>query len=241
MFVAATVALVAVMTGCTSGGDSSPPNSFTTVPSVQSTVTSTTLTTTSTTRPPTTTTASTTTVPEPPQLELLSDTPPWGLTSIEMPDTEEDVIAVIAALPDEIDGRRRPGVGDADLIDRPPPLGVSYGGAGHILVVNANPAEDLQLAFGYPNQTPAEIVIEMASFNRSLGTIEMSALDLDGDLVWIAANAVWEQLNVPPEQQETFYTMTWAQPGGSWAFFIEADSAAGRTELVHAFITAAGG
>jgi hypothetical protein len=175
--------------------------------------------------------------------ELLSDTPPWGLTSIEMPDTEEDVIAVIAALPDEIDGRRRPDVGDADLRDLPPPLGVSYGGVGvgDLLGVNANSAEDLQSTFGYPNQTPAEIVIEMASFNRSLGTIEMSALDLDGDLVWIAANAVREELDVPPEQQETDYTMIWAQPGGSWAFWIEADSAAGRTQLVHAFITAAGG
>lgn len=172
---------------------------------------------------------------------VLSDSPPWGLTSIEMPDTEEDVIAVIAALPDEIDGRRRPDVGDADLTDRPPPLGVSYGGAGHILVVNANPAEDLQSTFGSPNQTPAEIVIEMASFNRSLGTIEMSALDLDGDLVWIAANAVREELDVPPEQQETDYTMIWAKPGGSWAFWIQADSAAGRIQLVDAFITAAGG
>jgi hypothetical protein len=170
--------------------------------------------------------------------ELLGDTPPWGLTSIDMPDTEEDVVAVIAALPDEIDGRRRPDVGDADL------GGVSYGESGIFWTVNASSWEDLQSVLvnpQYPSHTPAELVVTLPSWFGSLGTVEASALDLDGDLVWIAASEVWEGPDLPPDQQGTVYTMIWAQPDGSWAFHIQADSAAGRVQLVHAFITAAAG
>jgi hypothetical protein len=153
-----------------------------------------------------------------------------------MPDTEADVAAVIAALPDEIAGRRHPAGGDADLTDLPPPLGVSYGESGIFWTVTALSADDPVMMTGSnPDPTPAEYVIDRAA-HGSLGTVELSALDLDGDLVWAATKELWEA-----EPAGTAYMMTWARPDGSWAFHIQADSAAGRMELVHAFITAAAG
>jgi hypothetical protein len=164
---------------------------------------------------------------------LLSETPPWGLTSIDMPDTEEDVIAAMAALPDEIDGRRRL---------RGALTGVSYGESRILWIVTALPGDDPVMMTGAnPDPTAAEYVIDRAS-HGSLGTIEASAFDASGDLVWAASNLIWEELDAPPGQQEgTAYMITWARPDGSWSFHIQADSAAGRTQLVHAFITAAAG
>ena len=46
---------------------------------------------------------------------------------------------------------------------------------------------------------------------------------------------------VGPGQMGTVYMMNWAQTGGDWAFYIQADSEAGRVALVKAFIGAAGG
>jgi hypothetical protein len=49
--------------------------------------------------------------------------------------------------------------------------------------------------------------------------------------VWAATSEQWDGGG-------TAYMMSWALPEGSWAFYIQADSAAGREQFVHAFITA---
>jgi hypothetical protein len=60
-----------------------------------------------------------------------------------------------------------------------------------------------------PDPTPSEYVIDRDA-HGSLGTVELSALDLDGGLVWAATKELWEA-----EPAGTAYMMTWARPDGS--------------------------
>jgi hypothetical protein len=59
--------------------------------------------------------------------------------------------------------------------------------------------------------------------------------------MWLAAEAAIE---LPPEAspgpERINYIAIWVEPGGPWVFTALADTAEGRRQLVHAFITAAG-
>jgi hypothetical protein len=146
-----------------------------------------------------------------------SDGPPWALTGIEMPDTEEAVIAVLEALP-EIDGRQPTLLRDEES------LGVDYGesesgGVG----IGAWPDDE-------PTKLLAQVIEHMTAEGPAEGlTVEASALDPNGDLVWVAST-----------DTETF-GLLWADPDGSWVFNLAGDSAEFRVRLIQAFITAGGG
>jgi hypothetical protein len=64
--------------------------------------------------------------------------------------------------------------------------------------------------------------------------IEAHAVDPGSDLIWMA-------IGPSPEDEFEVFGLSWADPDGSWRFFAVADTAEFRVELVHAFITAAGG
>jgi hypothetical protein len=159
----------------------------------------------------------------------LSTDPPWGLADFDHPVTEAEVIALMAALPDEIDGRSRSGGSQ---------IGVMYGDSGVRLVVSALPAAEIP-TLSATATTPTDMVIEYAS-GGGLGTIEISALDPGEDLVW-AATSLQGDRAAGVDTEGTAYLMTWAESDGSWVFHIQADSAEVRTQLIHTFITAGSG
>lgn len=164
--------------------------------------------------------------------DAFSDEPPWGLDSVEMPNHEADVVAVFAAFPDEIDGRSLSGGG-------PGGYWAMYGESDVAWSIGAMPSELLQNP--QPGiETPADWVTDFASMPGG-ATVEASAIDPTGDLVWVATSAVFQDLSEDPPRGGPIYMVSWAKPNGSWAFSLQADSEAGRVALVHAFVTAVGG
>jgi hypothetical protein len=146
-----------------------------------------------------------------------SDDPPWGLTGIEMPDAEADVIAVLQALP-AVDGHQ-PAFDMEEEFGYPSAIYYEMEEYGLRVVISAVPM------MGEP---PLE------SFDPDMDeaegwTIEATALDPNSDLLWMAGT------------NEVLYGVMWADPDGSWVFAVQADTAESRVKLVHAFITAAGG
>jgi hypothetical protein len=161
----------------------------------------------------------------------LSDTPPWGLASIDMPDTAEEISAVMAAFPDEIEGLTRSGGG---------PTGVSYepSSPGMPWVVHAQSNERIEME-NPPglNLATAEDWLRYIGSDQMLGASEWER-DLTGDLLWVANHAPME---VGPGEMGTVYLLNWAETGGTWAFYLQATSETGRRSLVNAFIAAVGG
>jgi hypothetical protein len=156
----------------------------------------------------------------------LSDVPPWGLDTVEMPDTQEDVEVAFASFPEEVGGRSRSGWG----------RGAVYGESVVAWSIGAMDSETLQT----PNpgeETAAGWVADFAS-RPGGATVEASAVDLNGDLVWVASSAVMQDLSEDPPVGGPIYMLSWAKPDGSWAFSLQADSEAGRKALAHAFVTA---
>ena len=160
----------------------------------------------------------------------LSDVPPWGLDTIEIPDTQEDVAAVFASFPAQVEGRSRSGGG---------PHGAVYGESIVAWSIGATDSEDLQTPKA-GEETVAGWVTEFAS-RPGGATVQASSLDLNADLLWVATRAVLQDLSEDLPVGGPIYMLFWAKPDGSWAFFLQADSEAGRKALAHAFVTAAGG
>jgi hypothetical protein len=146
---------------------------------------------------------------------VASDEPPWGLTGIEMPDTEAEVIAVFEAMP-AIDGHQPVSGLDEDF-GLPFVTYYEYEeGEGEELEVKG-----LRIGAA-PEPEPLEVFPE--AWN-----IEASAVDPDSDLLWMAGG------------DEEGFGLIWAASDGSWLFYASADTAEVRVKLIHAFITAAGG
>ena len=144
-----------------------------------------------------------------------TDDPPWGLTEIKMPDTEADVVGVLQALP-AVDGHQP--TFDMEEIGHPAAIYYEIKGYGLGVLIEAVAMTGDPLEAFDPNMYEAEG-----------WTIEATALDPAGDLLWGAAN------------RGVLFGAMWADPAGSWMFAVQADTAESRVKLVHAFITAAGG
>jgi hypothetical protein len=157
-----------------------------------------------------------------------SNAPPWGLDEIDMPDTEGDIAAVFASFPDEIDGRTRFGGGTSVIYETEDEFQMVWS-------IAATPSEELQTPEP-GTETPIDYVVDSAL--RSGGaSVEASAVEPTGELVWVAFNAVFQDAPV----EGSIYMLAWAKPEGSWAFSLQADSEAGRQQLVQAFVDAANG
>lgn len=154
--------------------------------------------------------------------QVSSDDPPWGLDGIDLPDTDEQVAAVFAALPEGIDGR---------ITEGPqPPIARTY------RPTSPNPGDSpiyWQIWAENAQERPWTVT-EWIAEQATMPQTEASSTDETGNLVWVASSSV-------AEQQWTAYGLMWANPDGSWLFMVLADSEAGRRRLVEAFITAAGG
>jgi len=159
-----------------------------------------------------------------------SDVPPWGLTEVDMPDTQEDIEALFAALPCEIAGLPR-----ADMSQGRGGPAVHYGAEEEQgLVLDAFSVEQAAAAGGREAITPLEFLSAIAS---EMGELEGSSLDPSGPLVWVAAGGTAE---TGPGVVETDYLAVWGEPEGAWVFQVTASSAEARNSLIHAFVDAIG-
>lgn len=154
---------------------------------------------------------------------------PWGLTEIDMPDTQAEVLAVFERMP-EIDGLRPTITRDEDLIT------IVYGettteGAG------IEPLIWVSIDSGLEPDAYVEGVQEHVDTIESAGwTIEESVLDPEADLIW----AVVSDQN--PDEGSPAYVAMWGEPKQTGAFFnLVADTEDFRGELVEAFINAVEG
>ena len=152
-----------------------------------------------------------------------ADEPPWGLDSIDLPDTEEQIAAVFDALADEIGGRES--VPGAPLLRTYQSLEPVLGDSPSLWHIWA---EDIQ-----SDPESALTVTEFLASEASYPSAEASAINPNGDLMWVALYEATEQ--------PTAYGLMWAEPAGSWVFFAFADSQEGRQQLLEAFKAAAGG
>jgi hypothetical protein len=142
------------------------------------------------------------------------DEPPWGLTGIEMPDTEAEVIAVFEAMP-AIDGHQPVSGLDEDF-------GLPYV---TYYQYEEGEGEELEVKGLRIGAAPEPEPLKVFEWN-----IEPSAV-ADGDLLWTTTSFA---------DAEDF-GLIWAASDGSWLFYASADTAEVRVKLVHAFVTAAGG
>lgn len=158
---------------------------------------------------------------------VLTGDPPYGLTSIDMPDSEEELVAALERMP-VIDGRQPTVTRQEGLVT------VVYEGT-------ALPEGWWSLVVGLDLEVDAEWFIdglrqEIVDAEEEGRIVEASALDPNGDLVW--------QVVTDPDIGDGVGTfrMTWADPADLGpGYTVIGDTADFRLKLVHAFITAVGG
>ena len=93
------------------------------------------------------------------------DAPPWGLDHIDMPDTEEEVVKAISAMPEEIGGRTRSSGGAAGVMyEQPEVLGLPW-------IIQAQPDEQIA-TFGMSEVRTAEDWLRYNGLDRLLGGSE---------------------------------------------------------------------
>lgn len=148
-------------------------------------------------------------------------TAPWGLDAIEMPDSEEAVAAVFAALPGELGGSPR-----SDVSGRfEGSLAVEYGG--EMRTIRATPVAAVAPADD-SGMTPVEWLGLMSGGLE--GEVEGMALDPSAPLAWMASA---EQVD-----DDVAYLAMWCVPDGAWYFEAIADSPDARLELIQSFVAA---
>jgi len=156
------------------------------------------------------------------------DEPPWGLTGIDMPATEEGIVAVFTAMP-AIDGR------DPTLLEEMGMVfyeGTDADAPGVYRSISAMPA-DFAEGPANPGELVGLIQEAMAEADKSDDvTVEASAVDPDGDLVWAVVTDQETEDGIPA------YHLVWADPDGSWIFYATGDTAEFRVSLIQAFVDA---
>lgn len=112
-----------------------------------------------------------------------SDSAPWGLDSVDLPDTEEEIAAVLAAFPEVIDGRED--VPGSPLLRTYQLQDQTAGGIPSLWRIWA---EDIQPS-GEAVLTATETLVSEAS-NPSA---EASAVDPSADLMWVEIYGATEE------------------------------------------------
>lgn len=165
--------------------------------------------------------------PDGDEAPVLSEEPPYGLTAIDMPKTGDEMVAVLERMP-AIDGRQPTFMEEEGIVFYE---GTESEGPGLYRSIQVLPADDPPR----PNEFAEAIQETLANAQQSeTVTVEASALDPNGDLMWAVISDEETQDGIP-----AFY-MVWAEPNGSWFFYLSGDSADFRVKLVHAFSSAVG-
>ena len=157
---------------------------------------------------------------------------PGELAAVNWPDSEEDVRALLAQLPGEIDGYARTPQYDLTTFER---ILIGYGEDTRL---NPDGTALLQIQaidatsgdFFPPNWRAQHIVMTLAQ-GRALEQGQ------DGDLFW-----AYVETDVTPTgstQSYTLRSLTWGERDGEWIFSVNADSREGVDALVAALVAAA--
>jgi len=145
---------------------------------------------------------------------------PWGLETIDLPTTQEEVTALFVALPDEVGGLLREG---------------DEGGV-HVAVIDYRGPNDEFISYSAQpgdsrdNISPSEWLETMASAPEY--DIVASLLDPTHRVVWISGSFT-------TLEGETIHMAGWGDPNSDWLFYAEADSAVDRDTAVDVFIESA--
>lgn len=141
---------------------------------------------------------------------------PYGLSTVVMPASEPDVLAVLGAMPAEISGTAQT-VGDDYA------LSVHYGDLNSIVAIPLSEG-------GSSAENLAE---DLSRFEAEEGAVvEASQLDPAAELVWLTGSF--------PDQggAGVVYLAVWGEPDGPWAFNVSAETPDMRDAMVRSFADA---
>lgn len=140
---------------------------------------------------------------------------PYGLSDLEMPATEAEIVATLERLPRQVSGvpQRE---GPQDL------LAVLYGDRSSISAI----------PFPLARSAGETIAEDLAQFENEAGAVvERRHLDPASDLVWLTGSFTDQGGGI-------VHLAVWGEPDGDWAFNVSAESAALRDAIALAFAEA---
>ena len=141
---------------------------------------------------------------------------PFGLDTVDLPDTDSGLLALFDEMPEEIEGVARIAEDDA--------LAAQYGRLNGLFAA-------LQSETGASGVT---VVESMSSFeDESGGQVENSQLDPAADLVWLFGSFTDDG------GAGLVHVAMWGEPDGGWLFAVNASTPEMREALVRAFGDAA--
>lgn len=149
-----------------------------------------------------------------------SDGPPWGLLSAPVPDSQEEIDAVIAAMPGELDGLTATAEGNE----------VAYGESGMGEVSGAMETFLRIMTIGGDEFGQGASFIEAIAETGGL-EIEGQDLDPDAPIVYLAG--------LTPAGDVTYASVMWADPSAPYVLLIQGTSPEQRASLVAAYERAA--
>lgn len=165
---------------------------------------------------------------------VLTENPPYGLTGVEMPETEDELVAVLERLP-EIDGRQPTFMREEDMVS------VVYEGTESEAPGIYRSIQVLLNEPPGPGDEPwdleyfiDDVELHMTNLEQEEGwIIEASAIDPNDDLVWMVMTDPETEDGVPA------FHIWWAEPvAGGDIYALSGDTADFRLKLVHAFVSA---
>lgn len=153
----------------------------------------------------------------------LSDEPPWGLDTVELPTDSSTLADVFASMPTSVDGVPI----DEEFAT---PENIQYAeGEERYLLIRAISSEDIE-AFTGGEMSNVQDFVAVSAESGEYEAVEASQLDESQNLVYVAFSAIGDG--------ELMYGTLWAEVDGNWVFSAAADTADARTGLIHSFIEA---
>ena len=143
----------------------------------------------------------------------------WGLATVDMPQTIEEIAVVFAAMPDEVAGYPRVGEPAGEHL-------VEYGFTDGMSIF-VQGSEHRTGADGEV-MSPGEVLAEMATG----GELDVIDSALDGDPVWLHAATIGE---------DTEYFFVCGEAGGEFMFTFDSSTEAGLDALIDAFVATVNG
>jgi hypothetical protein len=141
---------------------------------------------------------------------------PYGLASLVLPGSEQEILGVLEAMPTEISGFAK-AAGDSGLL-------VAYGGLNTLV------------AIPFPAGGGISLAEDLSRFPSEPGaSVETSQLDPASDMLWMVGSFTDQG------GAGVVYVAVWGAPDGDWAFNASAETPEMRDALVRAFVEAIGG
>jgi hypothetical protein len=141
---------------------------------------------------------------------------PYGLASLTLPSSQQEVRGVLEAMPAEISGFAK-AADDVELI-------VAYGGLNTLV------------AIPFPAGGSVSLAEDLSRFPSEPGaSVETSQLDPDSGMLWMVGSFTDQG------GAGVVHIAVWGEPDGDWAFNASAETSEMRDTLVRAFVQATEG